>query len=145
MKTLLPLALLLLGMSACTKQSDLLEAVLQKPETPPNLPLTMQQVLHRSVLYPTAGIQVMGLVSIIEQPAGRQLVLDSFSISPGPDLKVYLSKEATPGMHLNLGNLKAHSGTQYYTVPPNTDLSSYGYVLIHCQQYNHLFSYAKLQ
>ena len=129
-------------MAACTKESDTLTDALQN-SVPGNT--TVLPAIKRGVLNPTSGIQVTGVAKIVQQPSGLQVQLDSFSISGGPDLKVYLSQAATPGNHLNLGNLKANSGTQFYNIPANTNTSSYTYVLIHCQQYNHLFSYASLQ
>lgn len=133
-----------IGLLACTKESDALKAGLQS-SIPTAATPTVQQVLKRGLLYPTSGIQVMGVAKIIQQPSGPQVLLDSFSVSAGPDLKVYLARTAAPGNHLNLGNLQSNNGTQYYRIPAGTDLSLYPYVLIHCQQYNHLFSYASLQ
>ncbi|TDO28723.1 DM13 domain-containing protein [Sediminibacterium goheungense] len=134
-----------LGLSACTKESDALKAALQTNNSPVTAPIPVQPALKRGVLYSTSGIQVMGVVKIIQQASGLQVQLDSFSVSAGPDLKVYLSQAATPGNHLNLGNLQSNSGTQYYNIPAGTNLSAYPFVLIHCQQYNHLFSYASIQ
>ncbi|HCL06111.1 MAG TPA: hypothetical protein DHW64_09160 [Chitinophagaceae bacterium] len=134
-----------IGLTACTKESGALKTALQNNNPPVTARLPVQPALKRGVLYPTAGIQVMGVVKIIQQPSGLQVQLDSFSVSAGPDLKVYLSQAATPGNHLNLGNLQSNTGTQYYTIPAGTNLSAYPFVLIHCQQYNHLFSYASLQ
>lgn len=134
-----------IGLSACTKESDALRTAIQNSNPPVTAPLPVQPALKRGVFYPTSGIQVMGVVKIIQQSAGLQVQLDSFSVSPGPDLKVYLSSAAMPGNHLNLGNLQSNTGTQYYNIPAGTNLSAYPFVLIHCQQYNHLFSYASLQ
>jgi hypothetical protein len=132
-------------LSACSKESDTLETVLQNNNPVVITPLPVQPVLKRGVLYPTSGIQVNGVVKIVQQATGTQVLLDSFSVSPGPDLKVYLSRAATPGNHINLGNLQSNSGSQYYSISSGTDLAAYPFVLIHCQQYNHLFSYASIQ
>jgi hypothetical protein len=137
--TLLSLSILVIS---CTKESEKLRAALQNNNTP----ITMSSpALKRGTFSPTAGIQVMGVAKIIQISGALQVQLDSFSVSSGPDLKVYLSQAATPGNHLNLGNLKSNSGTQSYNIPTGTNVSDYSFVLIHCQQYNHLFSYAKLQ
>ncbi len=127
---------------ACTKESETLNTALQNNPAPVT---TVIPALKRGVFNPTSGIQVMGVARIIEVSGVLQVQLDSFSVSSGPDLKVYLSQAATPGNHLNLGNLKSSSGTQSYSIPAGTVVSDYSYVLIHCQQYNHLFSYAKLK
>lgn len=134
-----------IGLASCTKESEALKTALQNNNPPVTNPLPVQPALKRGLFYPTSGIQVMGVVKIIQQSSGLQVQLDSFSVSAGPDLKVYLSQAATPGNHLNLGNLQSNTGTQYYPIPAGTNLSAYPFVLIHCQQYNHLFSYASLQ
>jgi len=145
MKTYICFFCAAIGLTACTKESDALQTALQNNNPPVTAPLPVQPALKRGVLYPTSGIQVMGVVKIIQQASGLQVQLDSFSVSAGPDLKVYLSQAATPGNHLNLGNLQSNTGTQYYNIPAGTNLSAYPFVLIHCQQYNHLFSYASIQ
>jgi hypothetical protein len=93
----------------------------------------------------TAGIAVKGNAKIVSDGNAFTLVLDSFQISTGPDLKVYLSKKETPFEFINLGPLKSVAGNQTYAVPAGADLSIYKYVLIHCQQYNHLFAIAALK
>ena len=71
----------------------------------------------------------------------NEVRLENFSVSSGPDLKVYLSKSATPTDFVNLGNV---TSSTVYTIPSQVELSSYKYVLIHCQQYDHLFAVAQL-
>lgn len=73
------------------------------------------------------------------------LVLDSFSTNNGPDLYVYLSKEAMPINFIEVGKLKATSGTQVYPLLSAPDLTQYKYICIHCKAFNHLFGYASLQ
>lgn len=91
---------------------------------------------------PTGGITVQGVVMIYSENNIHYLKLDNFDISSGPDLKVYLSKTDSPSEFVNLGNLNANVT---YTIPQQVNLSDYPYVLIHCQQYNHLFAIATLQ
>jgi hypothetical protein len=71
--------------------------------------------------------------------------LDSFMTSNGPDLHVYLSKQAMPVDFINLGKLKSTAGRQVYEVPGNPDLSAFKFVCIHCKAYNHLFGSARIQ
>lgn len=84
--------------------------------------------------------------AIISQAYNGQfsLVLDSVTISNGPDLYVYLSKEIQPVNFISLGKLKATMGTQVYPINGMPDFTEYKYALIHCQQYNHLFGSALL-
>jgi hypothetical protein len=72
------------------------------------------------------------------------LKLEDFNTSNGPDLYVYLSKEAMPITFISLGKLKSTNGNQVYEVPGTADFSEYKYVCIHCKAYNHLFGYALL-
>ncbi len=90
---------------------------------------------------PTSGISVTGEAKIYLENGQYKVVLDNFSISSGPDLKVYLSKAETPTDFVNLGNLTSQT---VYQVPTNVNVSDYSHVLIHCQQYNHLFAVVQL-
>ncbi|POY41323.1 hypothetical protein C3L50_02015 [Flavobacterium alvei] len=90
---------------------------------------------------PTSGISVAGGVKIYFEANQYKLKLENFSISDGPDLKVYLSKTSTPTEFVNLGNLNP---AMIYSIPESVIISDYKYVLINCQQYNHLFAVASL-
>jgi hypothetical protein len=90
---------------------------------------------------PTSGISVSGQAKIYLENAQYKLELSNFSVTSGPDLKVYLSKTDSPTDFVSLGNL---TSSTVYLVPQNLDISAYKYVLIHCQQYNHLFAIAAL-
>ena len=90
---------------------------------------------------PTSGILVTGSAKIFSDAGVNKLLLENFSISSGPDLKVYLSKSNSPTQFVNLGNLNP---TTIYTIPAQVNLTEYKFVLIHCQQYNHLFAIAQL-
>ncbi len=97
--------------------------------------------LYAGTFVPTAGISVTGEAKIYQQGTTRFVSLENFSISNAPDLKVYLSTTAAPDTFVNLGNLTAATT---YTIPTQVDLTVYTYVLIHCQQYNHLYAIANL-
>ncbi|WP_298146587.1 DM13 domain-containing protein [Flavobacterium sp.] len=90
---------------------------------------------------PTSGITVSGGAQIYFSEGTYKLQLTDFSISNGPDLKVYLSQAAVPSNFVNLGNLSAQT---VYEIPNSVVVSDYDYVLIHCQQYNHLFAVTAL-
>lgn len=93
---------------------------------------------------PTPGILVSGSANVYLDVNRYKVRLENFSVSDGPDLKVYLSKSATPTDFVNLGALIT-SGNLTYLVPQQVDIGDYDYVLIHCQQYNHLYAVALLQ
>jgi len=87
---------------------------------------------------------VSGSVKIYEDSGSYQVALADMTISNGPDLHVYLSKEEQPLHFIDLGKLKSTSGNQVYPVANAPDFSQYKYVLIHCQKYDHLFGSARV-
>lgn len=97
--------------------------------------------LYRGTFNPTPGVSVNGEAVIYQQELIRYVSLENFSISSAPDLKVYLSTSASPNDFVNLGNLT--SATKY-AIPQEVNLEVYNFVLIHCQQYNHLYAIADL-
>ncbi|MBL7841151.1 MAG: DM13 domain-containing protein [Cyclobacteriaceae bacterium] len=72
------------------------------------------------------------------------LKLEMFNTSNGPDLYVYLSKEAMPINFISLGKLKSTNGSQVYAITGSPDFNEYKYISIHCKAYNHLFGFALL-
>ena len=92
------------------------------------------------------GNNVHGKAEIYEKNGIFTLVFnDSFTINNGPDLYVYVSKEQQPTQFISLGRLKSVNGGQTYTFTSAINFDDYKYAVVHCQQYNHLFSYALLQ
>ncbi len=84
--------------------------------------------------------------------ADGKLVLrfDNFSSAPGPDLVVYLSKNATPtndGQVKNgfeVGKLKATKGNQNYELPSSLDFSQIKSVVVYCKSFSIIFGFANL-
>lgn len=72
------------------------------------------------------------------------LKLDNFNTTNGPDLKVYLSKAASPLNFISLGNLKSTNGNQVYQINGSPDFREHRFVLIHCERFNHLYGSAEL-
>ena len=76
-----------------------------------------------------------------------------FRVGPGPKFHVYLVPEAnvTPDtrvqdtMFVDLGRLKAFSGSQNYPIPAGVDLGRYKSVVIWCEQFGVLISPAALR
>lgn len=96
---------------------------------------------YHGTFVPTSGITVSGEAKIYQEGNQYKVKLDNFNISSGPDLKVYLSKSDTPSEFVNLGNLTSQT---VYLIPTNVNVDNYSHVLIHCQQYNHLYAIAAL-
>ena len=76
-----------------------------------------------------------------------------FEVGPGPKFHVYLvpEKDVLPStnvartMFVDLGRLKAFKGSQNYAIPAGVNLSTYGSVVIWCEQFGVLISQAALQ
>ena len=77
---------------------------------------------------------------------------DDFEVGPGPKFHVYLVPEADvrPGtnveetMFVDLGRLKAFTGSQNYRVPAGVNPRDYQSVVIWCEQFNVLISPAAI-
>lgn len=85
-----------------------------------------------------------GKASVYKTSSGYVLQLTNFSVTNGPALHVYLSKEAMPVNYIDLGTLKSTNGNQVYTIPNQPDFTAYKYISIHCVAFNHLFGSALL-
>ena len=77
---------------------------------------------------------------------------DDFEVGPGPKFHVYLVPEADvqPGanveetMFVDLGRLKAFTGSQNYRIPTGVNPRDYQSVVIWCEQFNVLISPAAI-
>jgi Electron transfer DM13 len=135
MKKILILPVLLL-LFACEKQGELTKDGFNVAT------INQGAVLkYHGTFVPTSGISVTGEAKIYLENNQYKVELDGFTISNGPDLKVYLSKAATPNDFVSLGNLTSATA---YNVPQGIDVAGYSHILIHCQSYNHLFAIAQL-
>lgn len=76
-----------------------------------------------------------------------------FQVAPGPKYHVYLvpERQVTPQTavaktaFVDLGRLRAFKGSQNFPLPPGTDLTRYGSVVIWCEQFGVLISPAELK
>lgn len=92
--------------------------------------------------------RLKGSWSVVERDGAQFIVFsDDFRAANGPDLKIFLSpksvanatgKNAVDGS-LNIGVLQSTRGTQEYKVPAGVDLSQYGSVLVHCEEFSVLW------
>lgn len=133
---LLPVLFILV---ACSK--DKTADIITPPEV---IDTSSANIKYQGMFTPTSGIVAHGYARIISSNQKLNLVLDSFYVSGGPDLKVYLSKSASPQDFINLGALRTQTTDLTYPLMENIDFTVYTHVLIHCQQYNHLFAVARL-
>lgn len=135
MKKLVILTFMVLFLSSCEKEGEFTQT------NNKTIDLNTAVLLKTGQFTTTSGISGSGSVKIYSENNQRKLVLENYTIENGPDLKVYLSTTDAPNTFVNLGNLNAQT---VYTIPESVDLEVYKYVLIHCQQYNHLFAIALL-
>lgn len=134
MRKIVVLQILILLLS-CEKQGDFSKNI-------PNETISSTAILlSEGDFIPTSGINCTGKSKIYRDNNQLKLELSGFSISEGPDLKVYLSKTSLTEEFVSLGNLTT---SRVYAISNAINLEEYSYVLIHCQQYNHLFATAKL-
>ena len=120
---------------SCEVEGDLTHDRIDPPIEPTSV------LKYTGDFMPTSGINVMGQAKIYLEGDQYKVKLENFSVSEGPDLKVYLSKAATPTEFVNMGNL---TDATVYAIPTSVNVTTYTHVLIHCQQYNHLFAIAPL-
>jgi hypothetical protein len=132
--------ILLLVLVACKKEFN-------TPTTPLDHAVDTTRAMSRYVGHFINGPygSVRGEAKIYQQGDQFILALENVSISNGPDLHVYLSREILPANFVDLGRLQSVAGNQLYVVPGMPDFTQYRYALIHCKQYNHLFGSAELQ
>ncbi len=72
---------------------------------------------------------VSGTAQIFLTNTLYMLKLENFSTTNGPDLKVYLSKAASPTDFISLGDLKSTNGNQGYDIKGTPDFSQYRFYL----------------
>lgn len=110
-----------------------------------NIDTTIAMSRYRGTFMNGPYGSVSGTSGIYFQNSRFILALEGVSISNGPDLHVYLSREIQPVNYIDLGSLQSVSGNQLYSIPGSPDFSQYKYALVHCQRYNHLFGSAELR
>lgn len=101
--------------------------------------------IYRGVLTMGSEGTVSGVAKIYLKGNLFTLALDSFSVSSGPDLHVYLAKEVAPIHFIDLGKLRSTNGNQVYAISATPDFTVYKYTVIHCQQYNVVFGSTELK
>ncbi len=121
---------------SCTKEGEFTTPLDENPSIANSL------LLKNGIFSPTSGMTVSGIAELRKRSNEHFVRLENFNISSGPDLKVYLSKSDTPNEFVNLGALENNKNE--YAIPAGVIIDEYSYVLIHCQQYDHLFAFAKL-
>ena len=137
MRQLFKLAIIFLLMTSCSKD-ETSTAIIDDPR------VTTGTVLAQGSLSGNMSYKVSGTAKLIEDNGVKSVRLENFSSSNGPDLKVYLAKDARASSFINLGNLKSVSGNQNYPISSMINNSEYKFILIWCQQFGVLFGSAEI-
>jgi len=88
-----------------------------------------------------------GDVRIVRVGDAAVLRFERVDIAGAPDMYVYLSDrtDGAPGRFVDLGRLKATTGSFNYPIPPGTDLGAVGSVVVWCRQFSVTITYATLR
>jgi hypothetical protein len=87
-----------------------------------------------------------GFAKILTDGQGRYLLrLEEFSVTNGPDIRFFLSEDASVGAgDLDLGPVPATTGSYNVPIPQGTDLAGVNYVVVHCVPFSVPFGSAHL-
>lgn len=115
------------------------------PTTPVNdlFDETKATLLREGTWTGSGSYTVGGIAQIYDAGGKKVLLLNNFSSSNGPDLRVYLSTTTSATSFVNLGKLKSTRGKQTYEIPDGTDIEQFKFALIWCQQFSALFGKAE--
>lgn len=116
------------------------EEVVEMDDSMPTEPA----VLSQAHFQPRAH-DVSGQALVIETSEETILRFEDFETINGPQLKIYLSSDLGVSDAVDLGDIKATKGNVNYQIPEGVDLSVYSNVLVWCEPFKVLFSYAELQ
>lgn len=108
-------------------------------------PLSAELVSESVPLIDTPTHPASGSVSIVKTGDRTFLRYEDLKTINGPDLYVYLSNDLEATEFVSLGKLRATEGNINYEIPAGTDLSTYKYALVWCEQFGVLFNYAGIE
>jgi hypothetical protein len=101
---------------------------------------------HRAGVDTVAGNATLGKTN-----DGKVILrFENLNSANGPDLHVYLSKQASPATTqqvmdgVEVGKLKATQGTSNYELAATTDITQFKSVVIYCKSFSVVFGYANL-
>ena len=106
----------------------------------------------KSGSWQTKTYKTTGGWSLVESDGKAYIELsDSFSTKSVPDLKLFLSKQASSNVNKKnassgvfVAKVKSNKGKQRYAVPSGVDLSEYKTVVLHCDKYSVLIAVSGL-
>lgn len=102
------------------------------------------RILAQGNFIPSAH-DVQGKALLIESEGKKIVRFEDFETINGPDVRIYLSADLKAKDYVELSKIKATKGNVNYDVPVEVDTTKYNKVLVWCQDFSVLFSYAELQ
>ncbi|WP_066218653.1 DM13 domain-containing protein [Formosa haliotis] len=126
---------LCLSFSSCSSSDDD-SSNTDETEQPDDTPFAKGDFV--SVAHPTTGTATVNHDK-------SELQLTSFKTDSGPLLELYLTTALDAEDFISLGVLKGINGDYTYSIPENTDLSKYKYVIVWCVDFSVNFGYAILE
>ena len=104
---------------------------------------TGPKILAQNMFKPRAH-EVTGKAVLLEVDGKKIIRFEDFETINGPDLHIYLASELGNQDYIDLGKIRATKGSVNYEVPTDVDTSRYNKVLVWCEPFGVLFSYAEL-
>ncbi len=89
------------------------------------------------------GHQASGIAKIIDVEGTNYLRFEDFSVTNGPDLRVYVTLDGNVNNGIHLEKLKGSRGAQNYVLD-DIDIEKYSTVVIYCQPFGAYFASAYL-
>lgn len=135
-------------------EEDILEEYSQQPDTVMEEEMTGEtepiQISSGSFVGADDFHQGSGAASLYTLQDGSHLLrFEDFSVTNGPDLRIYLTQSSNPTKEevkngLELEKLKGNKGNQNYVLPEGVNPEDYGAVVIYCKPFSVIFSVANL-
>lgn len=135
----------LLLLSACEKKDNTPDMAPETTNDAIAVDTSGATLLKQGSFSGSGGHSTKGTVKLYESEGKKYLSFENFSVTSGPDLKVYVATDNTASNFVSLGALKGLNGNQVYEVNNSTDLNAYNKVLIWCQAFSVLFGEASLR
>ncbi len=132
---------LVIANMGCSKSND------TNPTTPVVINTfdpTKATLLKQGTFSGGGGHVANGTVKLYDDAGKKYLYFENFSVTNGPDLKVYIATNLAASQFISLGNLQNITGNQAYLITTPPDFTQYNKILIWCQQFTVLFGSATL-
>lgn len=110
-----------------------------------NDPMPLEAPMVLSGDFMPRAHDVAGRALLIEQDSIKTLRFENFETINGPNLHIYLSSDLGVGDAIDLGGIKATKGNVNYEIDSGVDTARYNKVLVWCEPFRVLFSYAELK